>query len=102
LQAEDEQEEADGEPEAADRDHRERRPEGGDDRRERENCGAHAGQGGTPAARYPCGEDDRERFDHLDRAREECRGDEEGGAHGRTCDNASRRACIARETLAAT
>jgi len=73
LKAEHEQQSADHEPKRLDRNHRQRRTEYCDDCRKGQKRNAGAGEGRTPAAGQPNREHDRERFDGLNRAREERR-----------------------------
>ena len=81
LQTEDEEQRADDEPQVVDRDERQRGAERGDDGGQRDDRGAHAGQRGAPVTGRAHREHDRQRLDHLDRAREERRDDEEAGGH---------------------
>jgi hypothetical protein len=70
LQAEDEQERSDDEPEHLDRDHVRAAARRRDDGGERDRCGARPDERRPPPAEAHC-EHDRERFDRLDCAREE-------------------------------
>jgi len=80
LQAEDQEQRADDEPEDVDRDERQRRPERGDDRQEHDRGRGHADEGGAPAPGDAGREHDREGLDRLHRAREEGGQDQEDRA----------------------
>jgi len=81
LEPECEEQPADDQAEDIDRDQRQRRPECAHDRRERDGRGPEARERGAPAPRDARGEDDGQRLDELDRAREERRCDQEAGRH---------------------
>ena len=70
LESEDEQQRADDQPQHVDRNRLERRPERGDEHREDDQRGDGTLERSAPAAGDPEREHDRERLDHLDRARE--------------------------------
>ena len=81
LQTEQEQQGADDEPHRIDRQMRERRAEQGHDHRQREECDTDAPGRGSPPARHADGQDDGDRLDHLDRARQEGGGDDQNAVH---------------------
>jgi hypothetical protein len=85
LQAEDEQERADDEPQRAERDHREGGSERDHDHGEHERRRSEPREGRAPAAGEAGGEDDRQRLHEFDAARKERGQDEEcvAGAHQR-------------------
>src|SRR5437764_983534 len=81
LQAEREQQRADDQPKRRKRDKRQCWAERSDDHRERDRRGAETRERRAPAACEPGCEHDRQRLDHLDRAGEERRREEEAVPH---------------------
>ena len=81
LEPEEQEQRADDESQRVDRELRERRAEHGDDDRQGTERGSDAPPGRPPSPSDADGEHDRHGLDHLDRAREERRDDDEQVVH---------------------